>query len=141
MVTTVPPASGPKDGSRAVMDAPTATYSNDSSAESPPSSSTTTTSTVAMACAGVVTVICVSLSTVNAVPRVPSNVTPVAPRNPVPVMVTTVPPSSDPLVGSSEVATEATARYSKSSGVLSPAASTTTTSTVPTAPAGEVTVI
>ncbi len=59
---------------------------------------------------GAVTVISVSLTITKSSAVSPSKVTEVAPVNPDPVSVTVLPPSTDPLVGSRESSTEASAR-------------------------------
>ncbi len=77
-------------------------YSKSSGAELPAGSSMTTSTTPA-GCAGAIAVMVVSLITTTVGDGTPSNVTPVAPVKPVPVMVTSVPPDSEPSSGTSVV--------------------------------------
>jgi hypothetical protein len=63
----------------------------------------TTTLTAPAACAGVVAVIDVALTTFTPVAAVPPSFTVAPVRKPVPVIVTEVPPATDPVVGEIEI--------------------------------------
>ena len=97
IVTLVPPAAGPLVG-EILLTVGTATYVNRPLPVTLPPAVVTTTSLAPAVPAGVVAVIVVELLTEN-VATLPPMVTAVAPVKLVPVIVTLVPPESEPLVG------------------------------------------
>jgi hypothetical protein len=110
MVTWLPPASGPKLGSREVTTGRAANLNRfPDAAALVPAGVVTVTSTVPAFSAGEVAVICVLLSTVNDVAATLPKFTAVAPLKAVPAMVTEVPPAVGPTLGLTEVTAGGTA--------------------------------
>ena len=98
IVTNVPPPTGPAVGLKRVTDTP---YVNTLAGDAGdvPVGVVTVTFTVPAVCAGLAAVIVVSLLTVKLAAGVVPKSTAVAPVKPLPVMVTNVPPPSEPAAG------------------------------------------